>query len=357
MCILKGEVPDRSAVKLWGLEPGQEMLAPEYAAVYELAMECSDLMPYGQVPFDAYWGVHCDSRMRSFERDRGDDEWVDVVTQIDTPGGVLEGVFRKSKLGNPGYQEVYMVTRPEQIQELLTIPFEPMVFDGNKYLEMEHKVGDRGVTVMLLDHAGHGLERLIGSENMALWSIDHRDLLLEAVATFAGRIRGVVEGAFEAGLKPVFGWCGPELFMPPLMGPQDFEDFVFEFDKPLIDLIHEGGGHAWVHCHGKMNDVLPRFVEMGVDLLNPIEPPPMGDVTMAEAFDRVGDDMGLEGGVQIHDLMVMDSDEVAAMVRATKAGGEGRRFVLGTCSGYMEWPRPEPRMIENMLTYLREAVV
>jgi hypothetical protein len=52
-----------------------------------------------------------------------------------------------------------------------------------------------------------------------------------------------------------------------------------------------------------MRPVIRRFVDMGVDVLNPIEPPPMGDICMAEAFARVDDRMGLEGGVETHDLI------------------------------------------------------
>ena len=207
-----------------------------------------------------------------------------------------------------------------------------------------------------LDHAMYGLERLIGSENFAFWSIDCRDVLLEGIEVFSQRIREQVIQAFEAGLEPAFAWVGPELCIPPLMSPKDFEDFVFRFDKPLIDLIHERGGYAWAHCHGKMGPVLERFVEMGVDVLNPMEPPPMGDLTLEEAFALVGDRMGLEGNIETHELMSASKERIRDLVREAIEAGRGRRFILCPSSGYMECPKPEARLIENLLTFIEEGV-
>jgi hypothetical protein len=104
-----------------------------------------------------------------------------------------------------------------------------------------------------------------------------------------------------------------------------------------------------------MGPVLERFVKMGVDVLNPIEPPPMGDITLPEAFARVGDRMGLEGTIETHDLMTSTPEHIRALVREAMAAGKGRRFILGPCSGYMETPQPSDGYIQNLLAYLDEA--
>jgi uroporphyrinogen-III decarboxylase len=179
--------------------------------------------------------------------------------------------------------------------------------------------------------------------------------LLEAIEIFSKRIREHATRAFDAGLKPIFAWVGPELCIPPLMSPRDFDEFVLPFDKPLCDLIHERGGYVWVHCHGKMGPVLERFVRMGVDVLNPIEPPPMGDITLPEAFARVGDRMGLEGNIETHDLMTATPERMRTLVRQAMEAGKGRRFILCPSSGYMEAAQPTERNIQNLLTYLDEG--
>jgi uroporphyrinogen-III decarboxylase len=137
-----------------------------------------------------------------------------------------------------------------------------------------------------LDHAGYALQRLTGSENLAYFSIDCRDLVLELLRVFSGRIREHARAIMETGINAPFQWVGPEVFIPPLMGYSDFEEFVFNIDKPLCDDIHNGGSYVWVHCHGKVARLIDRFIEMGVDILNPLEPPKNGDIDLKEVVER-----------------------------------------------------------------------
>ena len=354
--IHQGELPDRPAVKLWGVSLGQEFLHPAYEPVYRRAVELTDLVMPGSCGFNLHWGSAAGRITTHREVPTDSDEWVDVVTEHSTPKGVLRSAFRKSTVGKPGYQREYPVRDPEQLRWVVEFPYEPLSFSTDPYLRSERLVGDAGVTVFSLDHALYGLHRLIGSEQLAFWSFEARDLLLEVVSTFSDRIREQARRALDAGLRPIFGWVGPEACTPPLMSPADFDAFVAPFDSRLIEEIHDRGGYVWVHCHGKMDPVIDRFIEMGVDVLNPLEPPPMGDLTLPEAFERVGDRMGLEGNVQNHDLLTCSRDRVREIVREAVAAGAGRRHILCTCSGYMEWPDPGERYIENLLTYVEDGV-
>ena len=354
--IFEGKFPDRPAVKLWAVRPDQPMLHPAYEPVHRAAVATTDLVLSGGSAFNLYWGRVSAKVCTHRQAPTQSEEWVDVIEEVHTPEGVLRSVHRKSTVGKPGYQQEYMLKEPDDIKRLLAFPYEPYLFSADRYWDSEQAVGDRGITVFGLDHAMYGLQRLIGSENFALWSLECRDLLVEAMSVFAERIRTHALRTFDAGVRPVFGWVGPELCIPPLMSPADFDAFVFDVDKPLVDLIHERGGRVWVHCHGKMGPVLERFVDMGIDVLNPIEPPPMGDITLAEAFERVGDRMGLEGNIETHDLMTGTREQVRDLVREAIAAGRGKRHILCTCSGYMEWPYPEDRFIENLLVYVEEGV-
>jgi hypothetical protein len=290
------------------------------------------------------------------ERPTDSDEWVDVVVTYHTPEGDLRTIARRSTVGKPGYDMEYLLKDPGDIKKLLSIPYEPFPFLPERHIESDTAVGDRGIAVFGLDHAMYGLQRVIGSENFAMWRIECDDLMMEAMTVFATRIRKHVMRALETGLRPVFGWVGPELCIPPLMSFDDFDRYVFALDKPLCDLIHDGGGYVWVHSHGRMGGLLERFVEMGVDVLNPIEPPPMGDVTLEDAFDVVGSRMGLEGNIEAGDLMIGDEDDVREMIHDALMAGRGRRFILCPTSGYMEDPTPPETLINNLLLFIHEGV-
>ena len=356
--VFRGEPVDRVPVKLWNVWPGQEMLHPAYEPVYRLGVGRTDLMVGEGSPFDLFCGAHRDRVFHRQEIPTDSPEWVKVVTTIDTPEGELRGVYRKSTCKKPGYEMEYPVKEPDDIKRLLSLPYDPFPFTAEPFRKREEEIGDAGIVVFGLDHAMYGLQRMIGSENFALWSIHHRTLIVEAIDIYVGRLLAHVNLAFDAGLRPAFGWVGPELCIPPLMSPADFGEFVVDVDKKLCDLIHERGGFVWVHCHGKMGPVIDGFLEMGTDVLNPIEPPPMGDMTLEEAFGVVGDRMGLEGNIETHDIMTAPKDALAATIGEAVATGSrrGRRFILCASSGYMEDPEPSETLIENLICYIEEGI-
>jgi hypothetical protein len=207
-----------------------------------------------------------------------------------------------------------------------------------------------------LPHAMYGLEDLIGSANFAIWSRECRGEMVEVMSEYGRRIMDHVKAALSAGIRGVFGWVGPELCIPPLMAPKDFDEFVTLFDKPIIDEIHNAGGRVWVHCHGKMGPVLERFVDMGVDVLNPVEPPPMGDVTLQQAFARIGNRMGIDGGIETHDVMTAPASRIRELVHKSLDAGRGHRFIFCPTSGYMEDPEPTARHMQNQLIIINEGV-
>ncbi|MDD5707390.1 MAG: uroporphyrinogen decarboxylase family protein [Kiritimatiellae bacterium] len=355
--IFWGRTPDRPAVKIWGADPRGEANQPGFERVRQRAVEKTDLFIGSGSAFHMYAGSHTERLIERREVPTDSPEWVKVITTHHTPQGNLCEVYQKSTCGKPGYEMEYLLKEPSDIRKLLSLPYEPFPFDARMYHEADACVGDRGLALFGLDHAMYALQRLIGSENFALWSLTDDALLLEAMHVFAARLREQVQAAIDAGLgRSVFGWVGPELCIPPLMSPTAFDRYVTALDKPLTELIHNAGGKIWVHCHGKMRPVIGRFADMGVDVLNPIEPPPMGDVSMAEAFEIVGDHMGLEGGVETHDLMTAPSARIHEMVHEVLDAGRGRRLILCPSSGYYESVFPSEDEIRNWLHFIDEGV-
>jgi uroporphyrinogen-III decarboxylase len=137
------------------------------------------------------------------------------------------------------------------------------------------------------------------------------------------------------------------------MSPRDFDDFVLKYDRPLCDLIHNGGGYVWVHCHGKTACLIDRYIRMGVDVLNPLEPPKNGDVDMRAVVKKYGNRIGLEGNIEIQDILLAEQDELRALIdKCVDAGRESGRFILCPSAGYMEYPFPTQHYIDNLMLYL-----
>lgn len=354
MRIFQGREVDRPALKLWGLEPGQSMIHPAYQPVYDLAMEISDVMFTSAIHPNIILGAEYENSIEVQTIPVSGEPWKDRITHLYLPGRTLRQVMRLSTVGEPGYCTEHFVKDPEDLSALLAAPYRPSPVDITAYREAAGRIGDRGLAVLNLRHAAYEINKLTGSELFAFLCIDERELLREAVERYAASIREYVKGVLEQGIKPVFGWVGPELCIPPLVRMIDFEEFVYDADRQVCDIIHNGGGYVWVHCHGSVGKLITHFEKMGVDVLNPIEPPPQGDITLTQAFEKVGNRMGLEGNIEISDLLMKDGDEVRQIIRkSTVEGRASSRFILCPSAGYMEYIHPSRRYIENLVTYLQ----
>ena len=71
--------------------------------------------------------------------------------------------------------------------------------------------------------------------------------------------------------------------------------------------------------------------EMGADALDPIEPPPQGDVTLRAVREEYGEDLVLFGNMEAADIEYKPCDEFSALVANTLregTAGPGKGFVL-----------------------------
>ena len=124
---------------------------------------------------------------------------------------------------------------------------------------------------------------------------------------------------------------GPEYAAAPYLRPPLFREYVCRYAGQMVDAIHETGGYARIHCHGNTRAILQDMADTGADAIDPIEPPPQGDVELREVRRRFGDRLVLFGNLEIADIETMPTGAFAEKVkRALEEGtsGTGRGFVL-----------------------------
>ena len=89
-----------------------------------------------------------------------------------------------------------------------------------------------------------------------------------------------------------------------------------------------------------MRDSLPKVIERGADYLEPIEPPPDGDLTMAEAKESAAGRLTLGGNLESRVMCYGSLGEAESATRAAFAGGK-ERFILRPTEG------PSPTLSER----------
>lgn len=139
-------------------------------------------------------------------------------------------------------------------------------------------------------------------------------------------------------------------------GPMISLDIFHKFYKPhmqrFIDLVHGFGLKVFHHDDGAIRPFIPEFVEMGVDILNPIQwtCPGMALEGLKREF---GDALCFHGGVENQRILPFGTpEEVRAEVRRDIdiLAGDGTGYILGPCHN-IQVVSP----VENVLAMYDEA--
>jgi len=222
---------------------------------------------------------------------------------IHTPAGDLRASWLVSLRGQPGLQNSYFLKTAEDARKYLSLPMPELSGDVSAFFKADQEMGDCGIVEVHIGFNPAGMvAELFGSEGFAAMSVTDREALHQLCERQMNMTLRRLNHVLSRGAGPYFTMAGEEYLVPPLHGPRDFYDFNVRYDKPIIDLIHDAGGRVHIHCHGSIKKVIQGFVDMGTDVLHPFEPPPLGDITPAEAKAVARGKICLEGNIQIADM-------------------------------------------------------
>ena len=191
------------------------------------------------------------------------------------------------------------------------------------------KMGNRGVALVGLLHPLGYLVRNANLRQIYIWFLEEKEAIHAFLANANQLVEQMVEAMGAAGIGPDFSVTAHEMLIPPWMGHEMFDEFVYPYDKRVNDAIHRLGGRLRAHCHGNCMTFLEQFADMGIDAVEPLEKAPFGDVDLAEAKRLVGDRMLLSGNIPSQLFTTMTPAEVRQSVRdAIQVAAPGGGFTL-----------------------------
>lgn len=195
----------------------------------------------------------------------------------------------------------------------------------------DQRVGDRGIVMVDTPDPICLAAELFSMEDYVVIAFSEPGLfhqLLEKCARVIHRRTEIVAREFPGHLWRIFG---PEYASEPFLPNRLFEEYVCRYTGPMIELIQRHGGYARIHCHGRIRHLLPHFVSMGAMATDPIEPPPQGDVMLADVRREYGKDLVLFGNLEIADIENLSPAQFEQVVTQTLhdgTAGKGKGFVL-----------------------------
>ena len=328
---------------------------PSYRRLMEVIREKTDcLAMWNPRSNAAFLETACPVEIDASQHREGDA----TVTRrvMHTPRGDLTQTTKVFDRVHTVWQTEHWCKSPDDVDKALSIPYIPLDYDASDYARIRREVGDRGIVMASLPDPLLLAAELMEFGEYTLWAYRETEHFARTVAVLHERNQENLKRLLKANVVELYRICGPEYATPPYLPPGLFARFVVPYVKQMVEVIHAAGGRVRLHCHGRIARVLDGIVETGADALDPCEPPPDGDIALAEVKRRAGQALCLFGNLELKLLEHAAPEEVAAAVQAcmgaAKAGG-----------GYAIMPTAAPINVplarkteENYLRFIEAAL-
>ena len=337
MATLRGERVDRPAVSFYEIggfeiDPGDPdpfniYNDPSWRPLLALAEEQTDLIRLRTPRLQRSPGPFFTTETREEGGSRL------TRTTVRTGGRTLTSLTRRDREVNTIWTLEHLLKDVDDLKAYLEVPdgaFEEEV-DVTGLIEEDRQLGDRGIVMVDTPDPICLAASLFSMEDYTVVAFSEPELfhrLLEKFAVVLHRRTGIVAREFPGHLWRIFG---PEYASEPFLPTRLFEEYVCRYTGPMVDLIRRHGGFARLHCHGRIRHLLPHFIRMGATATDPIEPPPQGDITLAEVRRDYGRDLVLFGNLEVADIENLSPpqfEQVVAQSLREGTSGTGRGFVL-----------------------------
>jgi uroporphyrinogen-III decarboxylase len=331
LAVLTGELPDRVPISTYELagwnSRGWENLEPSYRRLMDFIRQHTDCMYMTDVPVPNALAASWDVQTQRW--DEGDQHVTRTV--IHAGGRSLSSLSSYSDNIKTVWQREHLVKDLDDLRTCLDLPWEAGEPDfaglHRAWAELEDT---RGLPLVTFADPLCELAEAFEFGNFMVHMMTEPAAMLAAMDCLHERrlealrriLRGPVCGV-------IFRIAGPEYATPPYLPPDLFRLLVTRYDSRYVRMIQEARAFARIHCHGKIARVLDQIDQMSPDALDPLEPPPDGDIDLPELKRRIGGRICLMGGIELKHLETRGRPFVADLVRRTiQAGKPGGRFVI-----------------------------
>jgi uroporphyrinogen-III decarboxylase len=277
---------------------------------------------------------------------------------LETPAGPLRKVIDQPP-DQPGRTMEHYIKSDEDIERVMSLRPAPITWDVDGVADRCREVGESGLVYLAYKDPFGWSASMFDEEDLLLRIATDPEPVMALIEWAAAYLRGVLASLLAAlaatQVEVLFYTGGPELATPPMMGPDAFGRVVTPYETELASMIHEAGFPVSVHCHGRVRAALPEVIKCGFDVLEPIEPPDQGDISLPELREAAGEKLCLLGYVQDQELYTRTAEHIRGHVGSiveTISGGT-RYIAAPTCTPFA-FPPPE-RYVTNYVAFLEAA--
>ncbi|MCF7854978.1 MAG: hypothetical protein K9N51_09285 [Candidatus Pacebacteria bacterium] len=341
MATLRGEPVDRPAVSFYELngldedpentDPFNIYSHPSWRPLIELTRDYTDRIVMRGVAYAAVQPDPLESITDTETYVRDGSRF--TVRRVSVGGRVLTARTRQDPDVNTVWTEEHLLKDTGDVRAFLQIP-QPSTgdtIDTTPVRDAEAALGDTGIVMIDTPDPLCLAASLFDMAEYTVIGMTEQRLFHELLERFAEPLWEKTEAVAAALPGRLWRIYGPEYASPPYLPPELFREYVCRYVTPMIESIHRHGGYVRIHSHGNLKAILDDIAGMGADALDPIEPPPQGDVELRYVRKRYGDRLVLFGNLEVSDIENLATERFAEKVRRALdegTAGTGRGFVL-----------------------------
>jgi uroporphyrinogen-III decarboxylase len=267
------------------------------------------------------------------------------VTHVPPPGDRTYGIGP-----NPRRTE-HLVKEKNDLKALRYLLLDKSNVSLEPYFETERQLGQRGlVSLGVMSQLCHrGGDAMAMTDLMVAFHQD-RAFFDEILGLFQAEMMAEVDHAIQAGVKHFFAnWYYNSMSVG--WSPRIWREVFAPQLREMCDHVHAAGGTVNLYDDGKFMPVAEMMADAGIDVLQTLTPPPVGDCNLRELKRRIGDRVCLMGYVDLFYVIQRGTPELIdqTVKDAIEAGGP-TGFILGTSDSIRDGTP-----LENVRAYFEAA--
>jgi len=249
-----------------------------------------------------------------------------------SPCGVLTSTWTYSQEAQADFQSEYWWKSWDDYARIrYLLEAREYAFDAAEFRRWVARVGDDGlVTVHITQSPLKTFHWLAGAQNSTFFLADHPAEMLQLAKIHEEKALALLETIADLPEAELF--MSLENLDSQFYSPRLYDQYCRSFFSRAAEIIHSRGKFFLVHACGRNRALLPLAGPSGIDCLEGLAPPPMGDVDLSQARRLAGNERFIvNGGMDAHHLEAQGGAGIEAYTRELFASlGNKRRFIFAS---------------------------
>jgi len=230
--------------------------------------------------------------------------------RFETPRGALTQTWAFTPESAADFEAKYWWTDWDEYEAVrFMLEARDYRFDAGLFRHWFKRIGDDGVVMCHVTQSPlKMLHWLAGPQNATYFIMDHPEETKSLARIHEEKALALLEQVVDMPETEIF-FSGDNLdsmFYP----PRFYRDYCDSFFTRAAEIVHRRGKRFVVHACGRNKVLLPLVGASGVDCLEGITPPPLGDVQLGDARRLAGKpDFTINGGMDSPHLEIRDDAE------------------------------------------------